>query len=267
MVICALFLIAALKVSAGAQDLLPPGPGWAVSGSSVLVDRISVTDGVQRELSQACGGFEWWLALSNPYSVKGLSFTGAYLSLPVKSGAIGAGLKQLQGDGLTHCEAEVSCRQITILDRPVLCLSAAAGYQIVNGTGTRRLAAGYCRFGIAAGSADGWRMAFLLNRAAADRDNWIKQWTGFAMAWQAGKYALRAGCLQTESEQLEPALSLACYLNRLRIDVGAWGAPPLPAAGLHMNVGGVCWSVEGRWVPALGLNLLWSISSPQIWEK
>ncbi len=267
---CTLLLIAASTVSAvtaGAQDLLPPGPGWAVSGSSTLADPLSAYGPVLRDPVQAPGEFRWWLALSNPYSVKGLTYTGAFVSLPAKSGAYGVGWKQLRGDGLNHIEAEVRCRRVILFKPPQLYLSAAAGYQVLTGTGTRRLADRFYRLGISAAWLKGWRAALLFNRGVGGRNGWIRSWIGLAGGWQNEKSALRAGFLLRRGEQLEPSLSLACYLEHLRIDIGAWGTPPMPAAGLHLTVREMCWSVEGRWVPGLGLNLLWSVSSTPIGNK
>ena len=119
---CTLLLITASIVSAlsakhvRAQDLLPPDPGWEVSGSSTLSDPLSAYGPISRDPRQNPGGFRWWLALSNPYSVKGLTYTNAFVSLPVNSGSYGAGWKQLRGDGLIHMEAEVRYRRILFLD-------------------------------------------------------------------------------------------------------------------------------------------------------
>ncbi len=262
--VCTLLLIAASAVSAvsvRAQDLLPPGPGWAVSGSSTLADPLSVYGPVLRNPMQAPGEFRWWLALSNPYSVKGLAYTGAFVSLPVKSGAYGGGWKQLRGDGLNHMEVEVRYRRIILLEPPQLCLSSAAGYQALTGTGTRRIAARFYRLGISVAWLNGLRAVLLFNGGTGGREGWMRSWIGLAGGWQNEKFALRAGCLLRRGEQLEPSLSLACHLAHLRIDIGAWGTPPMPAVGLHLAVREMRWSVEGRWVPGLGLNLLWSISS------
>lgn len=262
--VCTLLLIAASAVSAvsaGAQDLLPPDPGWAVSGSSTLADPLSVYGPVLRDPMQVPGKFRWGLALSNPYSVKGLNYTGAYVSLPAKSGEYGGGWKQLRGDGLNHMEVEVRYRRIILLEPPQLCLSMAAGYQALTGTGTRRLAARFYRLGISAAWLNGLRAALLFNGDTGGRDGWMRSWIGLAGGWQNEKFALRAGGLLSRGEQLEPSLSLVCYLAHLRLDIGAWGTPPMPAAGLHLTVRKMRWSVEGRWVPGLGFNLLWSISS------
>ena len=248
-------------VSARAQDLLPPGPGWAVSGSSALADPLSAYGPLLRDPLEAPGEFRWRLAVSNPYSVKGLKYTTAFVSLPAKSGAYGGGWKQLRGDGLNHTEVEVRYRRIVFLKPPQLCLSAAAGYQALTGTGTRRIAAGFYRLGVSAAWLKGWRAALLFNGGTGGRNGWMRSWIGFAWGWQNEKSALRAGCLLRRGEQLEPSLSLACHLAHLKIDIGAWGTPPMPAAGLHLTIREMCWSVEGRWVPGLGLDFLWSISS------
>jgi hypothetical protein len=70
-----------------------------------------------------------------------------------------------------------------------------------------------------------------------------------------------------EGMDLEPALVLVFYMGNARIDAGAWGVPASPAAGLHFQIKELYWSVEGRWVPGLGLNLLWSVSSPHLWRQ
>jgi hypothetical protein len=158
-------------------------------------------------------------------------------------------------------EAEVTYRRIVLLDPSQLYLSAAAGYQALTGTGTRRLAARFYRLGISTVFLNKWQAALLFNGGTGGRDGWMKSWIGFAGGWQNEEFALRAGCLLRRGGQLEPSLSLACHLEHLRMEIGAWGTPPMPAAGLHLTVREMCWSVEGRWVPGLGLNLLWSISN------
>ena len=280
----ALLLLCAQTPDTVAQDMLPPGPGWTVAGPATLVDPVSPMAAVVQPAFLSNRILTWWIAASRPFGVEGLKHVEAAAVTSMGSGAVGCIWRQLEGDGLRHIEAELSCGlPIVIAARPArtrvsehgvsgaegdsgVWLGAGAGFQALSGSGVRRYGAALCHLSAVAVWGRQWRAAVAYRRGFGRNGDWIRPWIGGAIGKDRERFSVRAGVMRPQGGDVEPALALAWGTGRLRIDAGAWGVTTAPAIGLHLVVKDLCWSVEGRWVPGLGLHLLWSVCSPHLWR-
>lgn len=263
-----------LPGEAAAQDLLPPGPGWTAAGPVSLIDPASPTAAIV----QAGRKLRWWLAVSRPFCVAGLTHGHAAVVLTKRTLIIGASWRQLAGDGLRHIEAELSCglplnRAETLSHQHrqrsggwEVRVGAGLGFQALSGAGVRRFGAGLCRLTVAAVWDCRWRAALMYRGGLGHGGGWIEPWLAAALGVEDNPFSVRAGGQWSAGGAVEPALVVIYRAGCLRFDVGAWGVRAAPAVGLHLVVKELCWSVEGRWVPGPGAHLLWSLSSPCQWE-
>ena len=268
------------RCGAAAQDLLPPGPGWTVAGPAALLDPVSPLSVSPRHALRD-GRPGWCLSVSRPFSVEGLEYAETAVVTGLGEGELGARWRQLGGDGLRHVELELDCRLKVTSERcpngisaseessrgslisSGLWLGMGAGFQTLSGSGMPRYGAGVFHMALAVQWKVEWRAAVAYRGGFGSHAGWVRPGLEGAVGRFNEKLAVLAGWSCQRAGDFIPALSLSFRGRRVRFDAGVWGVPVAPAAGIHLVVKELRWSVEGRWVPDLGLQLLWSVASPR----
>ncbi|MFC1500796.1 hypothetical protein ACFL6T_07270 [Candidatus Zixiibacteriota bacterium] len=243
------------------QNLLPPRHGWTVEGAGALLDSTAVA-GVS--LLSIGSGPGWWISHATPYGVPGLAFSAASVAIWKRRTGGAVEWSQLSGDGLRyrsiHAAMALPVHLSTNTETETQVIVGLTSLSL-GGSGARIRRWSRFRVGLVQVYRDTWYTAAEIRGTINESVNREFHQTRFgaAVACSDGPVTLRIGGSKMQRTPLEPSISVSWRREGVRFSAGAWGSPVAPAAGVNLNIGGITWCMEGRWVAGPGLYLLWSI--------
>lgn len=244
-----------------AQEGLPPGPAWHSAGPAALLD----PNAPPAVAPLSFRGPSAWLAGAHPFGVPGLAHAELAGALSGRAWSVGLTWRQVAGDGMRHRYLELTAHWIATPPETEgnpegwvgVRIGVSIGGHLLEAPEQRRLRASIWGVGTQISLPGGLNGAVQLR--GSGRPAWIPGTTRWAVGAESGPLSLRFG--EERGGPGAPVRALAVQLSdrHLRVCLGAWGAPPGPAIGLHASIGQITCSLESRWADGLGPSLLWSL--------